>query len=68
MGHPTSDLGSNKTVRILEDAERGGYGVIASIVFVSRQRQNNASLLTDADTISSTFWGLFKQPRSRSRR
>jgi fructose-bisphosphate aldolase class II len=27
-------LKDNKTVKILEDAEKGGYGVIAAIVYV----------------------------------
>ena len=29
------DLSQNKTIRILKDAEEGGYGVVASIVYVS---------------------------------
>ena len=29
----TPDLSNNKTVRILRDAEQGGYGVSASIVY-----------------------------------
>jgi fructose-bisphosphate aldolase, class II len=29
---PSADLKNNKTVRILEDAEKGGYGVLAAIV------------------------------------
>ncbi|OCK80487.1 aldolase [Lepidopterella palustris CBS 459.81] len=30
---PTKSLKDNKTVRILEDAEKGGYGVVAAIVY-----------------------------------
>ena len=33
-------LAENKTIRILKDAEEGGYGVIASIVFVNTRNDS----------------------------
>ena len=37
------DLEHNKTIRILRDAEQGGYGVVASIVYARVMLQKQAS-------------------------
>lgn len=39
------DLKNNKTARILKDAEDGGYGVVASIVYVCSRQSIDYSLL-----------------------
>lgn len=68
---PYPALKDNKTIRILEDAEKGGYGVVAAIVLDRQPQQptkQHAPTDTPPATTSSTSWPWSAPPSASAPR